>query len=358
MKRTRKEVIIIGCYQPLLRVEDRSKWTKAKDGHLYHPAKITGTKQLEWYNKELITPYTKTEIIPCGKCAGCRLDYSRDWANRAYLESLSWKHNYFVTLTYDDNALYIPDIMETSDGFTYTEIEEQEWKGILIPDDFRRFLNTFRKIMEREYKATNIRFIGCGEYGKEYRRPHYHLILFNCPLPTDTFYHPRVNYGKYEYYQNTIIERAWQKGISNICPATWNNMAYTARYIMKKQNGKESEDYYAMRGQIKEFFRSSLQPGIGRKYYEDHKEEIYRIDKIMIKNQGGTHWTQPPKYFDKLFEKENPEEFEKIKQKRKKQMIQNLKLKAQTTSLTQWEQLQIELESLENKAKQLKRPEF
>ena len=39
--------------------------------------------------------------VPCGCCIGCRLDYSRQWANRCYLESLGSKDTYFITLTYD-----------------------------------------------------------------------------------------------------------------------------------------------------------------------------------------------------------------------------------------------------------------
>ena len=43
--------------------------------------------------------------IPCGQCIGCRLDYSRNWANRAYLESLNYKYNYFITFTYNDENI-------------------------------------------------------------------------------------------------------------------------------------------------------------------------------------------------------------------------------------------------------------
>lgn len=39
--------------------------------------------------------------IPCGNCIACRLQYSREWANRCMLESTYYEHNYFITLTYD-----------------------------------------------------------------------------------------------------------------------------------------------------------------------------------------------------------------------------------------------------------------
>lgn len=43
--------------------------------------------------------------IPCGRCIGCRLAYSRDWANRCLLELQQHKSSYFVTLTYNDSHL-------------------------------------------------------------------------------------------------------------------------------------------------------------------------------------------------------------------------------------------------------------
>lgn len=345
----------MACYKPMIRAEDLGKWETAQDGHKYHPAKIFSTDRLEeFYRPDFRSNYRYSQIN-CGNCIGCRLDNSRDWANRGYLESLYWKNNYFVTLTYDDNHLQIPEEITTTQDITYTELEENDWKGILVPDDFRRFLNTFRKIMKREYNKDNIRFIGCGEYGSETARPHYHIILFNCDLPVESFYKPRISEGEDIYYQNKIIERAWTKGISNISEANWNNIAYVARYITKKKNGDKSEDYYAAKGQIKEFFRSSTKPGIGRQYYENHKKEIYKNDQILIRNKKGSHWVKPPKYFDRLYEKESPDNMKEIKQKRRIDNVNRLIVKGQTTSLTAWEQLQIEQETKETQTKSLRR---
>ena len=342
------------CYKPLLRIEDLSKWEIAKDGHRYHPARIASTESLELYDNYK-SGYYNIQQINCEKCIGCRLDYSREWANRGYLESLSYKHNYFITLTYDEENLYIPEEITTKEEITYTEIEEIEWKGCLVPKEIPKFMHDIRQYFERKLKHKGIRFMACGEYGGEGKRPHYHLILFNAPFPVESFYNPRINWEKNIYYQNHIIERYWKKGISNICEANWNNIAYVARYITKKVNGKESEDFYAAQGQIKEFFRTSRNPGIAKKYYEENKAQIYRDDSIMIRNKKGIHYVKPPKYFDKMYEKEHPKEFEKIKQKRKKETINNLKLKSLTTSLTRWEQLQVERATKEDAASTLKR---
>lgn len=84
----------------------------------YHPLKAwhTGCYNLETGKERLhITSYEVNSLsllpdgspadfieIPCGRCIGCRLEYSRQWANRCLLELGYHENSWFVTLTYDD----------------------------------------------------------------------------------------------------------------------------------------------------------------------------------------------------------------------------------------------------------------
>lgn len=81
--------------------------------------------------------------IPCGKCIGCRLDYSRDWAVRAVHESMLYKNNTFVTLTFDDE--HLPDDKSLNKGYM------SSW--------MKRFRKKF---------GNDIRFMMCGEYGENF----------------------------------------------------------------------------------------------------------------------------------------------------------------------------------------------
>ena len=333
------------CYHPIIRIEDTWKWKKASDGHRYHPARIfkqeakNYLERVEEFQKnELIDRYKYTQI-PCGQCIGCRLEYSRQWANRGYCESKLWKNNWFVTLTYDDEHLKIPEDIEDSSGITWCD--DGTGSGTLIKEDLTAFIKSVRQIMKREHSQDNIRFMACGEYGGKTERPHFHVIFFNLNLPLEDLYEPRlINHEP--YYRSHTIERAWTKGISNISECTWNTIAYTARYITKKIKGENSEEYYSRKGQIKEFFRVSRMPGIGEGYYRKHWKEIYDRDEIIIKNRQGNIATKPPKYFDKLFEAEHPKEWEEIKARRKKQAQEANKVKDQKTSIFRAEQLEIE----------------
>lgn len=367
-ERLTEKGVIMPCYQPLIRIEDKKKWLRASDGHLYHPAKVQEASKIlgekledisaaqEDLKKILGSNYEYT-TIPCGNCIGCRLEYSRQWANRGYLESKCWEQNWFITLTYDEDHILVPEEITDKNGFTY--VNEGDWIGTLVPEELTAFMKSLRQIMKREYDQDGIRFMACGEYGSEGERPHYHIILFNCNFPLDSFYNPRI-LNKETYYQNKIVERAWggirnpikgsdyvnpeSKGISNISEASWNNIAYTARYITKKINGNLSDSLYAEKGQSKEFFRVSRMPGIGEIYYQQHKHEIYERDEIIIKNKEGTISSKPPLYYDKLYEKEYPERFKEVKKRRIKQMRYNQKIKDTTTSLDRLDQLEVEAE--------------
>ena len=197
--------------------------------------------------------------------------------------------------------------------------------------------------------------MAAGEYGENGSRPHFHVILYNCPLPSETFYDSRVDWKNDVYWKSDIIDRAWGKGIAEIGEANWNTIGYTARYITKKINGEESEYFYAAKGQIREFMRTSLRPAIGREYWEKNKIKIYDQDKVMIVNKSGVHWQTPPKYYDRLFKEEDPSRWEEIQARRIDKKVKALQMKAQTTSLSMYEQLQVERTYKEDCTKTLKR---
>lgn len=376
-----KGVITIGCFSPLIRVEQVHLWKKAKDGHMYHPAKFFNASDHKTYFEHLSkNREDSVQIIGCGNCIGCRLEKARNKANQGYLEHKEWKYEnaWFITLTIDEDHLYIPEEIQYDyttkkliinpdqnqnyeiTPMTFTPMENQEWTGTLVHKDVQLWMKSLRKYFKKHYDHEGIRLMYCGEYGGTYNRPHYHVILFNAPFPLETFHNPRLKWGKYFYYQNTILESTWDKGFSDISECTWNTIGYVARYITKKINGEQAEWVYGQLGHDKEFYSSSNRPGIGKFYYDKHKDEIYEQDAVLVRNLKGTHLVKPPKYFDTLLKAENPERWEEIQEKRQWQMINNIRLKSQYTSLEPWEQLQLERRTKERQTAILSRdlPEY
>ena len=231
--------------------------------------------------------------VPCGKCLECRIQHARDWADRCVLESKQYKDNYFVTLTYDDENL--PP------------------KASLEPKHLQLFLKRLRK----RFKGIKIRFLACGEYGDGSMRPHYHIILFNCPLSDLSYVFQKMENGKLVnhlrpnnkndlMFSKTIYE-CWQhQGMISVGRFNYDTAAYVSQYVTKKCNPK-MEHVYKELGLVPEFLRMSNRPGIGAQFFNDN-DDLHSVGNIIIPSDGEAHVANIPRYYDKLFIKKYGED--------------------------------------------------
>lgn len=349
------------CYQPLIRVEHQKNFYLNKNAKLSKKAHIYSLSEYAKNYEDIEqTSDIKKQQIPCGQCIGCRLDYSRQWANRGYLESLLHEQNYFITLTYDDEHLPMNDFCTTKEGKIY--VKQDSWTGTVQKRDLQLFFKRLRK------RIPKFSYLACGEYGSKNGRPHYHAILFGAELPAETFYNARLINHEF-YYQNDIIEECWTEemgrgrsgagrslGYSNISEANWNTIAYTARYVVKKQKGVYAEEERCKLGRNEEFIVSSRNPAIGKEYFNLHHTEIIDKDSVLIKNDKGSYRVTRPRYFDKLIEKYNEEQVQEDKDQRQAKAERKAESKDRTTTLTRKEQLKVEESTKLANAKQLIRP--
>lgn len=305
------------------------------------------------------------QTIPCGTCLGCRVDKSREWANRLLLEKEYYPDDqcYFITLTYDDDHVpytYYPD----------PDSGEAQPALTLSSDDLQRFLKRLRY-----HAKVPLRFFGCGEYGPQTFRPHYHLIVFGLVLGD------LVPYGKGEagfmYYQSNWLTSIWSErkaptrhgsvtslsadpeyfctplGRVLVSPASWQTFAYVARYTTKKLYGVESE-FYEKFNLEPPFLRMSRQPGIGSRWFHDHPD-VYDFEYINIKTPTGGRKFRPPRYFDRLFDAEDPDSFADLKYRRSEIARALQRVKEQQSSLLQGELLEVEEREFRSRIKKLKR---
>lgn len=291
-------------------------------------------------NKEILIK------LPCGKCIDCRLQNSRTWANRCMLETKEHKQNYFITLTYNPENLPTGMAIDTNTGETY-EV------GTLHSKDLQDFFKRLRIHYKRKHSIENIRFYACGEYGDLYERPHYHAIIFGLPI-FDLKQDQKSKRGNLNY-RSEEIEKIWGKGRVAIGNVTWESCAYTARYILKKQTGKSKNEYYKILGREPEFVRMSRNPGIGKKYFDKNFEKIYKTDEIYISTSKGVQRIKPSRYYDKLFDIKDPDEFKIIKEKRKSVSELKERMKYINTDMDKQEAWQNEIEGRDLARKSLKR---
>ena len=260
--------------------------------------------------------------LPCGRCIGCRLERSRQWAIRCVNEASLYRENCFITLTYSDE--YLPQ------------------NKSLDKRDFQLFMKRLRK----EFSSERIRYFHCGEYGRSCKvcglsaklcrrvgcgsfveglgRPHYHALLFNFNFGDRVL--SAVHRG-FPLYESPSLTRIWGKGKCVIGEVNFETAAYVARYVMKKVTNKETvvdgkgvvhesqEVHYE--GKSPEYTTCSRRPGIGRGWYDRYKDETYSGDSVIVRGVE----VKPPKYYDYLLEKEDPLLMKKVKFRREKKAL-------------------------------------
>ena len=195
-------------------------------------------------------------MVPCGKCEGCRAGARLDWSIRMYHESTAYDRNSFITLTYEQSP------------------------ERLVKSDLQKFIKRLRKHSNRK-----LRYFGCGEYGEETNRPHYHLVLFNEDFR-----------GGYTYsiddqlYGNSALNRIWSHGTCTIGDFSMASACYVAGYVNKKLGDTDT------------FSIMSKRPPIGYDYAVQMQDQLARLETVIIEGKVlpipkiYLEWDKPTKY--------------------------------------------------------------
>lgn len=230
-------------------------------------------------------------LLPCGQCVGCRLERSRQWAVRVMHEASLYDCNVFVTLTYSDEC---------------------------VPRDLSLRYRDFQLFMKRLRKQRGaVRFYMCGEYGENFGRPHYHACLFNLDFP-DKLHFRKTAAGN--LYTSAALSELWPYGFSLIGSVTFESAAYVARYCMAKVTGEHADAWYSvvdlqtgeLSKRVAEFNHMSTRPGIGAPWFARFSADCYPRGDCVVNGRR----VRPPRYYDKLYEREDGEGMELVKYKR------------------------------------------
>lgn len=196
------------------------------------------------------------------------------------------KHNLFGTFTLSDEN--IPE---------GGSLDHRQWQ---------LFVKRLRK-----KTGGNIAYYMGGEYGRTnpktgikdggFYRPHYHAIIFNL-WPEDTKYWTTRN--GYKNYKSAELEKVWGLGQTEFGQVTFESAAYVTGYT-QHLNGKEKAKYG---DRLPEYNKMSLNPAIGKRWLEKYKTDVFPHDYVVINGKE----TKPPRYYDELFKRNNPDAWRKI----------------------------------------------
>jgi hypothetical protein len=240
--------------------------------------------------------YAKGFNLPCGQCIGCRLKYSQEWAVRLMHENEMHEESCFITLTMNNEYL-----------------ESRENPYSLDKSEFQKFMKRLRKRYGKQ-----IRYFHCGEYGEKNNRPHYHAIIFGMDFEDKELFSVR---DEIRLYTSEILAELWPHGFVTLGSVTMESCAYVARYVCKKQKGKNAEKHYIRWDPLTgegtpiepEYATMSRKPGIGKTWFDKYKEDVFPHDYVVIKK----HKIRPPRFYDKQL---TEQELEKIKEKRAEEL--------------------------------------
>lgn len=279
-------------------------------------------------------------VVPCGKCAACVLERSRQWAVRCVHEASMWESNSFVTLTYSDEHLRY-----SSHGV-----------ATLTKEDFPAFMKRLRERRRASFVGgvgelfVGPRFMQAGEYGA-YGRPHHHAILFNCGFPDRT---PWSGSEKSRLFRSRELESLWPYGYSTVGEVTYESAAYVARYTLKKiaaLAGAGAQEVGTVRSdlldsvggslaapvvggprggearptgcssvgvgpmsrfRLPEFFTMSRKPGIGAHWLQKFMKDVYPSDSVVVRGRE----CKPPRFYDEKYGDRHPEALVAVKGRR------------------------------------------
>lgn len=238
----------------------------------FHPRDVKVKQKITW--NHYVDRYIR---VPCGRCFACRRQRQQDWSFRIQQESKDCLSKggsvYFITLTYDDDHLvYLVDD-STGEVFNSPSLDTHE-------------IGSFCRKLRKRFGSDSVRYFGCGEYGDEGLRPHYHIVLF---------LRDKISSGDLR----PIIENCWKKGlVLGIHPLTTKLSEYVAKYSMKRF-GQNYDD------RVAPFARMSLKPAIGSSFLSSKECASYkRIESFVVYDWTGTSYKLPRYFRDRMYSKD------------------------------------------------------
>lgn len=304
-------------------------------------------------------------MISCGQCMQCRLQRVKQRSVMSICESLEHEENSFITLTfgYPQTYSYYRHKKGLSHYLSSKKAHFHEWS--LDVETFQKFMKRLRNwyynyqlcnhlssigrsdlvpssyplvhkikvsfferpFLLKDFRPKTIRCMHCGEYGDRKHRPHHHAILFGFQFPDlEEIYEN----GKI-YYTSKILNDLWPFGIHRIGECTYNSCAYVSRYVTKKVNGNNQEQYY--NGRKPEYITYSTKPVLGANYFIKNYKEIVNTQVLSVVADK-KYECHMPKSYDNILKKIDIDLYNEMKEERVKNSVTDLdKLLSQDRSI-------------------------
>lgn len=176
------------------------------------------------------------QYIKCRKCIECKTDYASEWSIRCAHEFQIRKVASFITLTIDSAKASL--FNDEKNLRTYCKRCVKGNRYIKYPIDYTlckgMLLDELKRMRDNLYKryGVKIRYFGCGEYGSNNDRPHYHIIIFGYNFPDKK----QIDISKkgVPIFHSLELQEFWKYGLATVQDVNHKACMYTAKYCLKK----------------------------------------------------------------------------------------------------------------------------
>lgn len=211
-----------------------------------------------------------TVNVPCGKCGVCRKNKVDEWSFRLRQEYKDSYNGFFVTLTYA--PAHVP---RSANNFK-----------TLSPGDLTNYFKRLRKWMNDDgIDYGKIKYYAVGEYGTQFERPHYHLIILNVSVDHLVEAWCKIDRGM----SRTDVTESL--GHVHIGTVTSDSIAYCVKYL----DGGRIVPKHARDDRVREFSRMSNHIGAG--YLTEEMIAWHKADLSRNYIQDGKFKIALPKYY-------------------------------------------------------------
>ncbi len=265
------------CLNPIKMVKDKQKnaW--------FNP--WTSPKTVKTFSKKFNAPQQYKNYsynwVGCQNCYICKYKKINEWSLRVSKEIKQYDHNYFITLTYNEQKvkkIMSPD--KNGELKPYTQLVYRDFQ--LFLKKLRKHLNYYKLLP----KGQKLKYILTSEYGKKHGRIHFHVIFINLPLQDIHWWNKTK-----EIYKSPTINHIWGNGYVDIRKANHDTINYCLKYLAKDSfHGEQGEilksKWYKRRKYKKAIcWLLNQQKHQTQKQILKNKKYAYKIIKQKIKYQ-------------------------------------------------------------------------
>lgn len=101
-------------------------------------------------------------------------------------------------------------------------------------------------------------------------------------------------------FESALLTELWSHGIATVQDLTRETAGYCARYILKKQLGRDAKYVNADGVMLKpEYSAMSLKPGVGAGWFDKFGRDVFPHDFVVA---DGTKY-QTPRYYDRIYKR-------------------------------------------------------